>query len=558
MLHYPVVGERTPSEFRQLEEQRVYILASATDSSKGILIADLIAGMWRRRWLIAAITLLAGILGYVSAALGPTLYEAKAILLVQPPQFSSELKPAPLSVSAYEALLNSDYTAAKVRERLVNAGDIPEGTSVAEVRGMLTTTIPTLEGFRVVNPQLPMIEILTNARQPEIAAKVANTFAQVFAQESLEVATQGRAGSMELIESQYPVSKKMLQDTAIALKGRQDQYADTLLELQNSWNRRIHDFKKETQDLVDKHERETKELVLTFADTDKPELTEAKLARQESRLNSLESELESSRLSLKGAHDVLAELGRQIKSEPRYLVVSKAITDSALWNRIGENSAGRLPEELKDLALREEVPNSIHEEIMRSLIDAQVKVETLKPRQEDLTAEIERVRLEIEDLSSEVTRLELDQFNLGRQRALKLSRLKATRGLELGGLQALRENRLGAFSRERNLQLESLALEKNTASSTFGLISKQFENVRLARSEREPDVKIGALAMRPEVPIPRSTMTRTALGLTAAFLLAVFGAAIVEAASGAAPGGSYHSGPEPHLEERLPKELIER
>ena len=122
-----------------------------------------------------------------------------------------------------------------------------------------------------------------------------------------------------------------------------------------------------------------------------------------------------------------------------------------------------------------------------------------------MTAEIERVRLEIEDLSSEVTRLELDQFNLGRQRALELSRLKATRGLELGGLQALRENRLGAFSREKNLQLESLALEKNTASSTLGLISKQFENVRLARSEREPDVKIGALAMRPEVPIPRGT-----------------------------------------------------
>ena len=165
-----------------------------------------------------------------SVAFQPTIYEARAILLVQAPQFSSELKPAPLSVSLYQALLNSNYTAAKVRERLVNAGDIPEGTGVAEVRGMVTTTIPTIQGFRALNPQLPMIEILASARQPEIAEKVANTFAQVFAQQSLELATQGRAGAMQLIESQYPVSKKMLRDTAIQLKEKKDQYASALLQ----------------------------------------------------------------------------------------------------------------------------------------------------------------------------------------------------------------------------------------------------------------------------------------------------------------------------------------
>ncbi len=544
-----------------MEERRIYVLNPAPDSRRtggdGVPLGDLISGVWRRRWVIGAITLLGGVLAYASVSFKPTVYEAKAILLVQAPQFSSELKPAPLSVATYQALLNSDYTAAKVRERLVNAGDIPEGTSAAEIRGMVTTTIPIIEGVRVANPQLPMIEILASARQPEIAEKVANTFARVFAQGSLEVATQGRAGSMELIESQYPVTKKMLQNTTVELKNRQDQYADALLELQNSWNRRNHDFKKETQDLVDKPERETRELVLAFADTHKPELTEAKLARQKSRFNSLDSELESNRLSLKGAHHVLVELERLIKREPRYLVVSKAITDSALWNRIGEDSAGRLPEELKDLALREEVPNLIHEKIMGSLIDAQMKVETLKPKQEDLTAEIERVRLEIEELSSEVTRIKLDQFNLGRQRALELTRLKEARGRKLADLQALEENRLGAFSREKDLQLEALTLEKKTASSSFSLISKQFESVRLARSEEEPDVKIGALALRPEVPVAKGLMARTALGLVAAFFLALFGATIAEAVSGYTREQHNSLNAKTQLDERLPQELIE-
>ena len=555
------MGDSTASELRQLEERRIYVLNPAPDSRRtggdGVPLGDLISGVWRRRWVIGAITLLGGVLAYASVSFKPTVYEAKAILLVQAPQFSSELKPAPLSVATYQALLNSDYTAAKVRERLVNAGDIPEGTSAAEIRGMVTTTIPIIEGVRVANPQLPMIEILASARQPEIAEKVANTFARVFAQGSLEVATQGRAGSMELIESQYPVTKKMLQNTTVELKNRQDQYADALLELQNSWNRRNHDFKKETQDLVDKPERETRELVLAFADTHKPELTEAKLARQKSRFNSLDSELESNRLSLKGAHHVLVELERLIKREPRYLVVSKAITDSALWNRIGEDSAGRLPEELKDLALREEVPNLIHEKIMGSLIDAQMKVETLKPKQEDLTAEIERVRLEIEELSSEVTRIKLDQFNLGRQRALELTRLKEARGRKLADLQALEENRLGAFSREKDLQLEALTLEKKTASSSFSLISKQFESVRLARSEEEPDVKIGALALRPEVPVAKGLMARTALGLVAAFFLALFGATIAEAVSGYTREQHNSLNAKTQLDERLPQELIE-
>ena len=302
---------------------------------------------------------------------------------------------------------------------------------------------------------------------------------------------------------------------------------------------------------------ETRELVLAFADTHKPELTEATLARQTSRLNSLESELESNRLSLKGAHDVLAELERQIKSEPRYLIVSKAITDSALWNRIGEHSAGRLPEELKDLALREEIPNSIHEKIMESLIDMQVKVETLKPKQEDLAAEIDRVKQEIGKLSSEVTWVKLEHFNLGRQRALELTRLQQARGRELADQQALRQHQMSAFSRERDLDLDSLALDKGAASSTFALISSKFESVRLTKSEQEPDVKIGALALRPEGPVAKGLMTRTALGLVAAFSLGLFGAAIAEAVSGHSPGQRNSLNARTQLDERLPQELIE-
>ena len=555
------MGDGTASELPELEERRIYVLNPASDSRRtggdGVPLEDLISGVWRRRWVIGAITLLGGVLAYASVSFKPTVYEAKAILLVQAPQFSSELKPAPLSVATYHALLNSDATAARVREILAREGDIPEGTGIGVIRSMVTTTIPTVEGFRGANPQLPMIEILARAQQPDVAEKVANTFAQVFAQESLVVATQGRAGAMQLIESQYPVSKKLLLDMGVRLKEKEDEYARELLQLKSSWNQRIHDFKRETQELVDKHERESKRLLLAFADTYKPELKGAKLARHKSRLNSLESELENNRLSLKGAHDVLAELQRLIQSEPRYLVVSKAITNSALWNRIGEDSAGKLPDELRDLGLREEVPNLIHEKIMGDLIDAQVKVETLRPKQEDLAAEIDRVEREIEELSTEVTRVQLEQFNLGRERALGLSRLTEARSRGLADKQALREHQMSAFSREQNLNLASLAQDKTAASSTFTLMSSKFESARLAKSEQEPDVKIGALARRPEVPVDRGLATRTAVGLVAAFFLALFGATIAEAVSGYTREQHNRLNVKTQLDERLQQELIE-
>ena len=44
-------------------------------------------------------------------------------------------------------------------------------------------------------------------------------------------------------------------------------------------------------------------------------------------------------------------------------------------------------------------------------------------------------------------------------------------------------------------------------------------------------MKLGPLALRPEAPVAKNTLTKTAVGLLAAFLLAFFGAAVVGALS---------------------------
>ena len=85
---------------------------------------DYIAVLWRRRYLILIGTLTCAATVFVVSSLMPKVYRATATLLVVPPRFSTELKPAPLSVEAYQTILESAYITEKLRGELSGEGII--------------------------------------------------------------------------------------------------------------------------------------------------------------------------------------------------------------------------------------------------------------------------------------------------------------------------------------------------------------------------------------------------------------------------------------------------
>ena len=293
------------------KEETVYVLSPFNESSSQagseILIADLLAGIWKWRWIIGAVTIAGGLVGFSLAKMTPTTYEATTTLLIQPPQFSSELTPAALSVNAYRTLLNADYTLGQVREALVEEGIFPQDIGILQLRGMVSTTIPQTEGLRFLQ-NLPMIEITAGANTPEKAEGIANIYARVFVQMSREITTRGQEGALQLIESQHPASKKRLDEAAVELKERQDDHAEALQELQRRWNDRISGFKTETATLVAAHEKETNQLLLGFEDTHKPYLLKAQLERGKKRLGILEEDRKDTHLELKSATYETGEL----------------------------------------------------------------------------------------------------------------------------------------------------------------------------------------------------------------------------------------------------------
>ena len=524
------------------KKESIYVLSPLDESSsqdgREILIADLLVGIWRRRWIIAAVAFLGGLAGFGLAQTTPRRFEATATLLIQPPQFSSELQPAALPVHAYQALVNTDYTLAQVRDALVEDGVLPKGSDLRQLRGMVSTTIPQTKRARY-EQSLPMIEISVAANTPEQAEGIANTYARVFVQMSREVTTRGQEGALQLIESQYPTARKRLRSAVLEKKERLDHYARAQAALTRSWNTRVSDFNSATEELVRVYGTETQRLTLEFLNTYEPSLLQARQKVKEERLIQLEEDLEEIRIGIKSAQYAVAGLEQAIESQPQTISLAQSLPSQAWFSKVTPEEALKLSRELNDMGLKWEMPNTIHTMIMEKLVAARVAVETLTPKENDLKVELGRAGEQVEELNAEQMTIQLDRSYLTGQRQAGLAKLKKGRATQLAVLTSHKSIATGDLARNQELELSSLALETGTAETTFELIAQKYESAQLAKSGQEPDVKVGALALRPEFPVGKNTLTKTAIGLLAAFLLAFFAVAVVEALSTPGVKGEY-------------------
>src|SRR3972149_12294317 len=84
---------------------------------------DIVQFFRRNAALIFGTAFAVGLLtaAFLLLAVGKT-YEASATLVIVPPRFSSELKPATLTVQSYQEILQSDAVIVEAKKRLVERG----------------------------------------------------------------------------------------------------------------------------------------------------------------------------------------------------------------------------------------------------------------------------------------------------------------------------------------------------------------------------------------------------------------------------------------------------
>jgi polysaccharide biosynthesis transport protein len=474
------------NEERKTKEEQIlqptYVLAPGYypdfEPDDQVSLGDYVRVLWKRRKLIGLTILGCVLVAFLASQLLPPAYEARATLLVQRPIFITELRPEPLGIEAYRAIVESDFVKNAVRRRLVEEGSLRPDESP----GSLSTEI---YASRVRDQaHSPIIDLVARAGTPRKAVLVADAWAEVAVRESAGLATRGKQGTLEFIRREYPSTKERLSRLEEDLKTTQDRFDREIRDLENLWDVRIAEFKSEWNLEVLREQAQA---------------LSAKLTENMVRLRGLALEITEAR-------DTLEQLRREIQDHPQRIVLSKAITDDALWERIGRDLTGEAADRLQELRLRTEQLNPVYQSLLQKLADTQVLHDTLAPQEQHL-------RELIADQDAELR---------------QLNRLILTKNAELQRLTRERDTQLALLKREREYQVTDLGREVTTSRDSFKTLAEKWEEARLAQAEQDEDIKIGALAVEPGDPVSPRPMLYVAAALALGLMLSVVLAFVVE------------------------------
>ncbi|MGH9341366.1 MAG: Wzz/FepE/Etk N-terminal domain-containing protein [Acidobacteriota bacterium] len=382
------MGEvKKPNGSEENLPQPTYVLAPAYypgyEDQDTVNLADYIHVLWRRRYLIVAGTLACALAAFVVSSLMTRVYEAKATLILMPPKFSTELKPAPLSVETYQSILESGYIASRLRTELIEKGIIGADEGI----GSLETQI--YPGKEKDQPYIPLIDLIVEAGDPEKAAAVANSWAETFINESGGLATKGQQGTLQFIRAEYPESKGRLAVAETKLKGTENSFQEKIRITENLWNSRLADFQAKWNIEALKKQLEAIQR----------ELTESV---------GLLTTLHKIELEIKHTGDTLAELKKEIQAHPQFLILAKSISDDALWDKVGKDFSAETAEQLEALKLRTQELNPIYQSLAQRLADTQVAYDALVPQREALQRMIVERQEEAQELHQLILGKELE------------------------------------------------------------------------------------------------------------------------------------------------------
>ncbi len=558
-------------EPRHLVETQSFILAPVDATleppQSGIELGDLIRSVWRRRWMVLIVTGLSALLALLYVISQPPIYESTATLILQPPRFTTELKPLPFSVETYRTILLSDFIAGRLKETLIASGDLPANTSLEQLQRRLDVQIYQNKESREpgVRPYMPILDLVVKARTGEEAAVIANAWARVFLEESSDLTSQVKGETLQFIESLYPSVAQELEDLEDQLRTRKDQFGQRLLNSTSNWeqtllgnkarkNREIAkldtetrqllaDFVNETERLKTEYELETQRQIINFQARWKPDLQKKRLEIEKDKLAVLRKELLDTELEVQTAGDRVKQIEIQLKDQPQFLTLSKSISDEALWQLATKSPNDKLPRELEKLRLESQALNPSYQALVGELLSARVEYNTLRPRKAHLEQEIQKLEAGIDELTSQIqekdiefadllskrrigkTKLENDReaqrANLEDERAADLSTERESWASKIAILEARRNDELSRLERERDLRVGVLERKANSLKSSHDLLAGKNETAQLAKMEGGSDVQLAAPAVRPDMPSGPNTLLILPLSLMIGFVLSV-------------------------------------
>jgi uncharacterized protein involved in exopolysaccharide biosynthesis len=309
----------------------------------------------------------------------PKVYQGVASIMVIPSKVQTALLPTRVSLDVEKEKITGKYLGSSPSMSILTHKMLLESNAVVEsVIGKLKLTDKSgknltlddlfkrldIEEIKDTN----LLQLKAEADDPEMAKDIANTWAQEYTRYSRELISGEVVGSGDFVAEQFKIVKRSL--------------------------------------------RQAEEAVKNFKNKYKIDLMKAELDIKKAKLNDYKKELIDLEIALKTKKDSLRELRKEIVGQERFIVVSKAITDDALW--LLDNRKKSLAD-LDKRKLRSEVINPVYQNLENRIVDTGIEINTLEPRVEYLKKSLSQTQNDIDDLEAEMNERELEFLQLCRQ-----------------------------------------------------------------------------------------------------------------------------------------------
>jgi uncharacterized protein involved in exopolysaccharide biosynthesis len=335
----------------------------------------------KRKKLVICTFLICVVTIAIAIVIMPKTYQSTALIMITPSRVESALSPSTVSLSL-EQWNAGKYTDSRPAISLVTHRKLLISNLVLERvisklhltnnKGEVLPYEDLLKKLNVIEKretkESNIIELKARDKNPYIAKDIANTWAQVYVEYNQELILGEVKGTGEFITDQFEIVKQNL------IKAEE----------------KVKDFKEEHA----------------------LDLMQSELDMKKSKLADYRKELIDSEIKLRTKEDILSQLKNQIKEQEKFTVVSKAMTDDALWQLASkERNAGGADKR----ALKSEIINPVYQNLELRIVNTEVEVNTLKPGLKYLNDSIVVFQQEIAVLKSSVLQGEFDLAQLNRQ-----------------------------------------------------------------------------------------------------------------------------------------------
>lgn len=347
------------------------------DDYSEIDLVDILSSLWKRKFMIAAVTCvcLAAALGYLMMT--PRAYESRTTLLFLSPVQSEIEGEGSRNVS----LTPDTYLMLATADDLLN--DVIEAT----YQNATSEDVPSLDSMR-----------------RKLTVKLA---------ESSEKA-QGLPGQMAMsvaFRDQDP--QKAMQ----ALSHWSSLFIGRNAQLFTDRTGATTDFLGRSVETVKKDLETAENRLLDYQKTNSIPLMKVRLASIESTYSALLAQYNENLRALPPLEAEAKTTAQLLAKEPETEVLTRGMNREALWNLASQQPTGAAAKNPNELSIRDEIPNPLHKNLKERSANAGIRIASLRASIKDLRARIDKTQKEYAALNARILAAETEVARLQRERA---------------------------------------------------------------------------------------------------------------------------------------------